>query len=44
MDHQGREERGREADQAGSTLTSVLIIVVMALVVVVGLILLAIRG
>ncbi len=44
MDHPGREERGREADEPANAMTSVLIIVVMALVVVVGLILLATRG
>jgi hypothetical protein len=41
QDHSGRDDR---TDQAGSTMTSVLIIVVMALVVVVGLVLLALRG
>lgn len=41
-----RDRSGRDdgTDLAGSTMTSVLIIVVMALVVVVGLVLIALRG
>jgi CHASE3 domain sensor protein len=42
--YQDRSGRDDETEQAGSTLTSVLVIFVMALVVVVGLILLALRG
>jgi hypothetical protein len=41
---QDRSGRDNGADQAGSTLTPVLIIVVMALAVIVGLVLLALRG
>jgi hypothetical protein len=41
QDRSGRDDR---TDQAGSTMTSVLIIVAMALVVAVGLVLLALRG
>jgi hypothetical protein len=41
QDRSGRDDR---TDPAGSTMTPVLIIVVMALVVVVGLVLLALRG
>jgi CHASE3 domain sensor protein len=41
---QDRSRRDDRTDPAGSTMTSVLIIVVMALVVVVGLVLLALRG
>jgi len=42
--HQDRNGRDDETEQAGTTLTSVLIIFVMALVVVVGLVLLALRS
>jgi hypothetical protein len=42
--YQDRSGRDDETDQASSTLTSVLIIFVMALVVVVGLVLLALRS
>jgi hypothetical protein len=41
QDRSGRDDR---TDQAGSTMTSVLIFVAMALVVAVGLVLLALRG
>ncbi len=41
---QDRSGRDDGTDQAGGTMTSVLIIVVMGLVVVVGLVLLALRG